>query len=418
MHPSSPSPLRPSRSEARALAALTAGGLLIRVAFALLADRTALGFNDQFLYHHMAEGLARGDGYQIFGEATLRWPPAYPFLLSLLYRATSVDPTNALLLNAVLSALAIPLVHWCARPVVTRRAALTAAAVVAVLPGQWLLAGTVLTEPLAAIQILLVVGLVVRYAPGVRVAVALGVVIGLSALTRGEGALLGLVVVVGWWPRLPWRRLATSVALVAAVALVVIAPWIVRNSALAGHRTGVSLNVAETLYAGHNPSADGGATYATREVLLPAADTPPGAPRELANAELLQHLARTWAREHPREELALIPKRLVHLVEGDGNVISIWIEGSEDPVLGDAREPLEVLADVTWYALLVTFFVTVVVRRRHLRGPWVRTVLALPALSLVLYGVVLYGNFRYRIPYEPLLLLVTCAAWWPLEQTE
>lgn len=413
MHRSSPSPARPARSELRALAAIAVAGLAVRVAFALFADRSDLGFNDQFFYHHMAEGLARGDGYRIFGETTLRWPPAYPFLISLVYRVTAVDVTGAFLLNAALSALAIPLVHWCARPLVGRRAALAAAALVAVLPGQWLFAGTVLTEPVAAVQILVVVGLVIRHAPGVRVAVALGLMIGFSALTRGEGALLGLVVLVGWWPRLPWRRLVVPVAVAAGVALVVIAPWIARNSALAGERTGLSLNVAETLYAGHNPIANGGATYASREVLLQAADAPPGAARELANAELLQDLAITWAKEHPREEVALIPKKLVHLAEGDANVISIWIEASQDPVLGRARGPLEVLADVTSYAFLAAFAVTLVVRRRILRETWVRAALVLPALSVVLYGVVLYGNFRYHIPYEPLLLLVLCAAWLP-----
>lgn len=414
MHPSSPRPLpRPARREARLVAALTAAGLLLRVGFALFADRDDLGFNDQFLYHHMAEGLARGDGYQIFGEPTLRWPPAFPFLLSLVYRVAGVDPTHGLLMNAGLSAAAIPLVHWCARPFVSRRAALGAAGVVAVLPGQWLFAGTVLTEPLAAVQILLVVGLVVRHDPSWRLAGVLGLLIGASALTRGEGALLGLVLVAGWWGRWPWRRVVAPVAVAGAVALVVIAPWIARNSALAGERTGLSLNVAETLYAGHNPQADGGATYASREVLLPAADAPTGAERELANAALLQDLALTWAREHPGEELALIPKKLLHLAEGDGNAVSIWIEGPVDPVLGSARAPLEVLADVTWYALLAGFLVTVVVRRRHLRAPWVRAAMVLPALSLVLYGVILYGNFRYRIPYEPLVALVLCAGWWP-----
>lgn len=412
--PSSPSRPRPARSELRTLAAIAAGGLAVRVAFALLVDRTDLGFNDQFLYHHMAEGLARGDGYQIFGEPTLRWPPAFPFLVSLVYRVTGPDPTAALLLNAVLSALAVPLVHWCARPVVGRRAALAAAALVAALPGQWLLAGTVLTEPLAALQILAVVGIAVRYPPSVRAGVVLGLVIGLSALTRGEGALLGVVVLVGWWPRAQWRRLLVPVAVTAGVSLVVIAPWIARNSALAGERTGISLNSAETLYAGHNPEADGGATYASTEVLgSTVADAPMGVERELAKARRLHHLATTWAREHPREEVALIPKRLVHLVAGDGNVVSLWIEASSERVLGGASGPLEVAADVTWYGLLLALVTTLLRRRQLLRETWARAALALPALSLVLYGVVLYGNFRYRIPYEPVLLLVICAAWLP-----
>ncbi len=191
-----------------------------------------------------------------------------------------------------------------------------------------------------------------------------------------------------------------------------LAPWIARNSGIAGELTGPSLNFAETLYAGHNPRADGGANYAPGSVLVSADPAPFGPERELAIADRLQDLATTWAREHPREELELIPKKLLHLADGDANVISIWIEGSSTPVLDDARKPLEVLADVTWYAFFAAFVLTLVLRRRRLRRPWVRAALVLPALSLVLYGVILYGNFRYRIPYEPVLALVLAAAWW------
>lgn len=417
-HPSSPSHLRASGSERRVLAAIAVGALAVRVAFALLTDRADLGFNDQFVYHHLADGLSRGIGYAFFDEPTLRWPPAFPFLLSLVYRVAGVDITAALLLNALLSALAVPLVHWCARPVVGRRAALAAAAVVALLPGQWMLAGTILSEPLATVQILLVVGLVVRHRPGPAVAAVLGLLIGWASLTRGEGPLLGLVVIVGWWPHLPRRRMVGSVALTAALAVAVITPWIVRNSQLAGRPTGVSINSAETLYAGHNPKADGGATYADSEVLAPIGSRPFGVEREIAQADLLQRLAVDWAKAHPGEELLLVPKRLVHLAEGDGNLISVWIEASAEPVLGRARGPLEVLADVTWYVLAAALATTLVVRRSVLGQPWARVALLLPALSLVLYGVLLYGNFRYRLPYEPLLVLVVATAWLPVSPTQ
>jgi 4-amino-4-deoxy-L-arabinose transferase-like glycosyltransferase len=390
---------------------VTAGGLLLRLAFVALADREDLGFNDQFLYHHMADGLAAGEGYQVLGRATLRWPPAFPFLLSLVYRATTVDATMAMLMNAVLSTACIPLVHWCARPWAGARTAVLAAAAVALLPGQWLFAGTILTEPLAALQILLVVGLVLRHPPSLRIALVLGALIGWSALTRGEGALLGLVVVVGWAAKVPWRRLVAPGALTAGVAVLLLVPWVVRNSRLVGEPVGVSLNAAETLYAGHNPTADGGATYATRDVFLQGDPGPPGPKSELAQAELLQRLALEWAREHPGEELQLIPKKVAHLLEGDGNVVSVWIDASDEDPLGNAREPLIVLADVTWYVLLATFVTTLVMRRRDLRREWALPLLTLPALSLVLYGVVLYGNFRYRVPYEPLLVLVIALAW-------
>jgi hypothetical protein len=411
MRPSSPRPAR-LRSEPLALGAVVALGLVVRLAFVALVDRGELGPNDQLWYDHMATRMADGHGYDIFGQPTLRWPPAYPFLISLVYRATRADVTMAFLLNAAISSAVVLLTHWCARPWIGRRAALAAALVVALLPGQWLFAGTLLTEPLAAAQILLVVGLVLRYPPGWKVAALLGVVIGFSALTRGEGAVLGLVVVVGWAARVPWRRIVAPVAVAGGVALAVIAPWVARNSAIAGEPTGVSLNIAETLYAGHNPTADGGATYASSEVLRETEAVPFGAEREIARAELLQRLALEWAREHPGEELALIPKKVLHLLEGDANVISIWIEGSGRDELGRARDVLVVAADITWYALLGAFVATLVIKRRVWREPWAMPMLVLPAASLVLYGIVLYGNFRYRVPYEPLMVLVVTGAWW------
>jgi hypothetical protein len=70
------------------VAGLVGLAVVLRVGIVVLAHRDGLGFNDQFLYHHMADGLARGDGYQVFGEPTMRWPPVFPFLLSLVYRVT------------------------------------------------------------------------------------------------------------------------------------------------------------------------------------------------------------------------------------------------------------------------------------------------------------------------------------------
>ncbi len=395
------------------MAVICLGALALRLAFALFADRSDLGFNDQFFYHDMARGLARGEGYTIFGDPTLRWPPAFPFLISLVYRVGGVDTTLSFLLNAVLSTSVVAATHWAVRPLISRRAALTAAGAVAVLPGQWLFAGTILTEPLSALQILVVLGLAVRYEPNMRIAAVLGLLVGAAALTRGEGALLGLVVLVAWLPRVPWRRLVPLVGATAVVSVLVITPWIVRNSSVAGERTGLSLNFAETLFAGHNPRADGGATYATSAELAPSTDAAVGPERELATAALLQDLAVTWARENPGQVAALVPNKLLHLLEGDANVISIWIEAGETSALGGLRTPLEVLADVTWYTLLAGFIITLALRRSVLRQRWVPAALLLPTLALALYGVVLYGNFRYRIPYQPVLVLVMAAAWFP-----
>ena len=40
------------------------------------------------------------------------------------------------------------------------------------------------------------------------------------------------------------------------------------------------------------------------------------------------------------------------------------------------------------------------------RNPLGRAGIALTAISLVLYGFVLYGNFRYRMPLQPVMILL------------
>lgn len=391
------------------LAVVTGGALLLRLAVVALGDRDILGFNDQAMYHDMAASLAGGDGYRLFGEPTLRWPPAYPFLLSLVYRALDADVTYGFVLNALLSTAAVPLTMVVGRACAGLRVAVVAGIVVALLPGQWLFATTLLTEPLATLQVLLVLALAVRWNPGLPAALALAAVVASAALTRGEGPLLLAIPLVVWWAAARWRATLATVAGAAVLAGALVAPWAARNHGLTGEPV-LSLNAGETLYAGHNPDADGGATYAPSEVLAAAADVPLGPERELTNYRLLRTAAREWALANPAREGALVPLRLWHLLEGDGNVVTIWIEADTD-ALSPLSRPLEVLADVAWYLLLGAFAAAAIWRHRGwLRTPWIRGALVLPALAVPLYGIVLYGNFRYRIPTEPLLVLVAAAS--------
>jgi hypothetical protein len=70
--------------------------------------------------------------------------------------------------------------------------------------------------------------------------------------------------------------------------------------------------------------------------------------------------------------------------------------------------PTRILADVFWFALLALTLAAVVVLRRELwRQRALRGTVALFVIALVTYGFVYYGNYRYRAPLEPLMLLVS-----------
>jgi hypothetical protein len=242
-------------------------------------------------------------------------------------------------------------------------------------------------------------------------AAVLGVTIGLAALTRGEGLLLIFVVLAAWWPELPKRALLARAALLVGVAVLTIAPWTIRNAVVMDAFIPISSNASITLYSGHNPRANGAQNYAPPSLGkgLPAF----GPKREVEEAKLLRREAIEYMVNNPRRELTLIPQKLVKLMRGDSYVLQ-WVNAKRPddpgprPVPTVLIRPIRISADVFWFALLAVTIAAVVVLRRELwRQRATRGTLALFVVALVAYGFVYYGNYRYRAPLEPLMLLVS-----------
>jgi hypothetical protein len=133
---------------------------------------------------------------------------------------------------------------------------------------------------------------------------------------------------------------------------------------------------------------------------------------EVNAAAVLRHDALEYAIHHPLRELKLIPLKLRSLVRGDSELIRVWINSrGQKPFGSRTASVLRTLADVAWYALLVATLAAVLLFRRELwHIPIIRGILPFMALAIPLYGFVYYGNFRYRLPLEPLMLLVVGAA--------
>lgn len=384
--------------------------LALRVAFVLAVHRESLGFNDTLFYHSSATLMADGQGYADFnGAPTARWPPAYTFLLSLLYRAFGADYLAGELFNAVIGAAAVPLLMLVALKVFGRREAIVAGALLAVFPGQVLYTEVLLAETLYATALLGVFALLCVLAPERRrTAVAIGMAIGLATLIRGEGPLLLAIPLAAWWPELSKRDLAKRFALVFCATALVIVPWTVRNAVVLDDFIPLSTNGGTTFWSGHNPRANGGPTYATPELLAragPAGD--PGTPR--AQESLLRREALEFIVSNPRRELELIPLKLLWLNRGDSAAIEIWINNVQEgpkPLSTSNTVVLGAIADFAYYGLLLITILSIVLLAELRRLRVTRGVLGLFAASLVLYGFVLYGNFRYRAPLEPLMILL------------
>src|ERR671921_1200407 len=76
---------------------------------------TSFAFNDTFFYSWTGAAISMGDGFSFLGHRTAHWPPGYSFLLAGVYTVFGADTFNALVANAVLGALTVPLLNWIAR---------------------------------------------------------------------------------------------------------------------------------------------------------------------------------------------------------------------------------------------------------------------------------------------------------------
>jgi hypothetical protein len=171
----------------------------------------------------------------------------------------------------------------------------------------------------------------------------------------------------------------------------------------------ISTNASQTLWAGHSPAATGGQIYPSSSYL---AQFPPDAPEfELESAAAMRRDAIDYMVTHPLRELELIPLKLLHLNRGDSYALD-WVnqvrEGEQPPIAAVDVERIGVVADAAYFALLtLTILAAFVLGRPFWRSRLGRCMTTSFVTALVLYGFVYYGNYRYRLPYEPLMVIAS-----------
>jgi 4-amino-4-deoxy-L-arabinose transferase-like glycosyltransferase len=384
--------------------------LVLRVGFVLLVRRDGFILNDALIYHETAISISSGNGYghPFFGP-TAQWPPGYSYVLGALYWIVGARPLAGELLNAWLGASTVVVLFLLARRVFDRRIAIVAAAVYAMLPGPILYTDVLIAETLFTF-VFAAFFLVMSYArPTVRWALLIGVVIGLGALVRGEALTWGLVPVVMWWRALPIRTLALRTATVGLAVVVVMTPWTIRNAQQMGAFVPIATNSSVTLWVGHNPDATGAQMYPPPEFYDRFGTEHPR--RELESARYMRREAFRYMLTNPAHELRMIPSKLLYLNRGDSFALQ-WVNAQPEgtALSTSTSERIGLIADIAYYAVLTSLLLGVGVLGRELwRTPIMRGVATSLLTALFLFGFLYYGNYRYRIPYTPLMVLVASA---------
>jgi hypothetical protein len=214
-----------------------------------------------------------------------------------------------------------------------------------------------------------------------------------------------------WWKLAPWRVLARGMLGALAAAVVVMLPWTVRNAVVMDAFVPVATNASQTLWSGHNAGATGAQVYPPADYDDRFDQTLPAL--ELQTSKALRNDAVEYMFTHPLRELELVPLKLTHLNRGDSYVLD-WVNapgtGASPPISAIQAERIGVVADAGYYGLLTLAAFGVLVLGRRFWGSSIGRIVATSFVTaLFLYGFLYYGNYRYRLPYEPLMVLVAAA---------
>jgi 4-amino-4-deoxy-L-arabinose transferase-like glycosyltransferase len=419
-----------SRRFAWYLGGIVVVGVVVRILFIAGWTWGAPLRGDPLFYQQSAAHLANGKGYvvQLLGKGplvpTAVHPPAFSFLLAGMDLADlrSVDAHRVAL--AIITCLGVLVMGLLGRRLGGAGVGLLAAGIAALDPlwAQW--AGFVMSESvylvLVPAMLLFALRCVDEHNPWDFL--ALGLLVGLAALTRSEAVdfvvLLGLLVVVvatGSWR----RRLVFSVAFLAGVGVFLV-PWIVRNDiqmrsltlstneglTLAGSYSGATFSPSNPLYGSFDNNNQLGLT-----AVILTFDKPPDHARHWTEVVLSDHLGRdgtTFARQHLSDLPGVVLAR-------EGRVWGLFAPGSQlafdtTEDLTGAPGPKHVGQILNWVLLPLALLGAVLLGRRSRRR---LLVILVPAVVVALNAAVFYGSTRLRVAAEPSIdVLAAIGALW------
>jgi 4-amino-4-deoxy-L-arabinose transferase-like glycosyltransferase len=376
-------------------------------------DASRVPLSDPAMYYRLAVGLAQGQGYVSpwTGDVTAYYPPGYPMLVGGLFRVFGVHISVAWGANIVLGALTCVALYGAGWLLIDRRTGVVAGLLMAVLPAHIFFSPFVLSEVfftfLLAVGMMLMALMAKPHARwSVSTAMALGVVVGVAALVRGQGLLLVPTAALFWLLcSRDWAWTLERATLVMLIAIAVITPWTVRNWARMGSLVFISTNDGTNLYIGHHPGATGGLMIGADlpVVALYESLDPPEREAAISNAEMREGLKFMFT--HPAEELRLTFPRLRKMYE-NANVGLWWSAPATDKPVPHFPVILRI-AQSFYYGLVIAAIGGILF--------WLRKRPAAIALPLVVVGMfsagqlLFFGDPRYQFPLLPCFALLAAA---------
>jgi 4-amino-4-deoxy-L-arabinose transferase-like glycosyltransferase len=410
----------PAARRRYALAAIVALALIVRLAvvfatphFSPLEDSAAYDTSAVSLVTH---GTFAPSLETLHPGASAYYPPLFGVVLAGVYELSGTG-THARweagrVTEAILGAVAVWLIALIGARLFGRRVGLAAGGIAAVYPPLVLVGSSLLSEPLFVPLVLGAVLAALSYREDRRNRWLLlsGLLIGLAALTRGNGVFLAIPAAFLVWvdrPRRTWRSVAGP-ALLIATTIAVLVPWTVRNAEVFHRFVPISTDSGFTLGGTFNATAQGPANRFPAMWEFPQAHIQqlyaahPGSTEASINDTLLRE-ALHYMREHPGSVVKTAYWDTVRLLDLTPSVERFYAPYERYPLW------LAIASVYTFWVLALLGIAALAWRgtRQAVR----RAPPALWAVPLTLYltSVLLIGMTRLRVPLDPFLIFVVAA---------
>ena len=389
------------------LALIAVVALAARLIYALVIVKTDVLIGDAREFDTLARNLADGHGYvnpYLLEQGTVRptafKPPGYPFALAGVTAVGGGGYVAHHVFTCLLGVVTVVLAGLIGRRVGGDRVGLAAAGIAALYPILIAADGSLRSEALYTMLVAACMWAALRLVdrPTTVRALVLGAFVGLAALTRTEALILLVLLAVPVVGRSPARLRQVAVALAAAV--VVIAPWTIRNWSAFDQPVLVSTNDggvfrgANCDQAYHGP----GTGFWFIECIKPT-----GERNEAKSSAVQRRQGLEYAREHAGRAV----------VVGGVRVLRTWelYQPRRQAGLGSALEgrPLrfQQLATVVYFLLAALGVAgAVLLRHRHR----ILAVLLAPVVLVTLSSAISYGFTRFRAGAEPAIVVLAAVA--------
>jgi len=380
------------------------GALGVRIAYALHQKHFLVG-GDALTFHQVGQELADGFGFKEvlppFGP-TAEHPPLFELFLAVVDKlgANSYE-AHRLILGAV-GTVNVALIGLLGRALANWRTGLVAAAIAALYPLLWTADGALMSETLYGTFILcaLLAAVWLARKPGPRPALLFGLLVGLAALTRGEGlallVLLGLPLCLRGAPA--WRGRGALVGAMVGATVLVLLPWTIRNLDAFKSPVLISTN-SNGLFIGANCPATyhgpliGSWRFQCYTPRRPGEDEAQYFVRE-------RDIGLRYAEHHLSRLPAVLAARLGRILDVYQFGQSLFLNGAE----GRNARAVKWGIRIYWVCGLLALFALGLLWRRRERTTVL--ILGAPIAMVILVGLITYGGTRFRYAAEPSIVVL------------